>query len=102
MSNNTDKKYYNILLEYLKGHDIFDLIDSNILPFSIQNDYNIILDLVKYDGYALDLASNKLRGDREIVLTAVKQNGLSLEYASNKLRGDKEVVLIAVNNIFIE
>ena len=124
MSNNNDKKYYDILLEYLKGHDIIDLIDSN-LTFSIQNDYNIILDLVKYDGYAihcasnrlrgnkeivltairnydsddfsaLDLASDELRGDKEVVLAAIQQHYFALEFASDRLRGDKEVVLIAV------
>ena len=91
--------YYDILLEYIKNQDIYDLVNSN-LPFSIQNDYNIILDLVKYNGYLIHCASDRLRGNKEIVLTAIRNYGYdedsALGYASEELRGDKEVVFTAV------
>jgi hypothetical protein len=91
--------YYDILLEYIKNQEINDLVESN-LPFSIQNDYNIILDLVKHDGYLIHCASDRLRGNKEIVLTAIRNYSYdeesALGYASNELRGDKEVVFAAV------
>ena len=45
-----------------------------------------VLEAVKQDGYALEYASEELRGDREVVLAAVKQNGRALEQASFKLQ----------------
>jgi hypothetical protein len=40
--------------------------------------------------YALQYASEELRGDREVVLAAVKQDGDALQYASQKLRREKK------------
>ena len=56
----------------------------------------VVLEVVREDGLALQYASKDLRGDKEVVLEAVRQNGRALQYASEDLRGDKEVVLEAV------
>ena len=120
-----NNKYFDILLEFIKRHDIFDLSDSNLLTDAISDDYNIILNLVKHNCNAmhcasdrlkgnkeivlaaicnydsdyfsvLDLASDELRGDKEVVLAAVRSHGKALEYASIELRADREIVLAAV------
>lgn len=50
------------------------------------------------NGYALEYASEELRGDKEVALIAMAQYGFALRFASENLRGDKEVVLVAVDN----
>ena len=47
-------------------------------------------------GWALQYATEELRGDREIVMAAVTQNGWALQFATEALRGDREIVMAAV------
>jgi hypothetical protein len=53
------------------------------------------------DGFALQYASEELRGDREVVLKAVRSklapqdSTRVLQYASEELRNDSDVVLAA-------
>ena len=47
------------------------------------------------NGYALLLASKRLRDNEEIVKTACGQKGDALEYASERLRDNEEIVRIA-------
>ena len=61
-----------------------------------QTDRDLVLAVVKDDGYALAHASKDLQADREIVLAAVSNNGSSLQYASDDLRADKSIVLAAL------
>ena len=51
---------------------------------------------VAKNGYALQYATEELRGDREVVMTAVAQHGYALEYATEELRGDKEIMEAAL------
>ena len=46
-------------------------------------------------GWALEYASDGLRGDKEVVMAAVAQNGGALQFASAELRADEEVVMAA-------
>ena len=50
---------------------------------------------VQENGFALECASEELRGDRDVVLEAVKQDGRALS-ASKELRNDREIVLAAM------
>jgi hypothetical protein len=61
------------------------------------HDREAVLAEVTQDAWALEDASDALRGDREIVLAAVSQIGRTLEHASDALRGDREIVLAAVS-----
>lgn len=45
-----------------------------------------VLEAVKQDGWALEYASEDLRGDRDVVLEAVKQDRLAFCLASVKLK----------------
>ena len=46
---------------------------------------------------ALCYASENLWSDREIVLKVVKKDGYALESASENLQNDREIVLAAMN-----
>ncbi len=89
-----DNVYYSLLLEFIKKQHL----QTCVFPPSIQNNYNIILDLIKYDTRYLQYASKELIGYREVVLVAVQKYGIALEFASEELRGDIEVVLAAVHS----
>ncbi|KAF0975389.1 hypothetical protein FDP41_005383 [Naegleria fowleri] len=57
------------------------------------NDKEIVLEVVKNDGFALKYASNELRKDRGLVMEAVKSNGYALFYASEELQNNHELVM---------
>ena len=59
---------------------------------------DLVLPIVKANGYELEHASIELKADKDIVMAAVSQWGNALEYASGELQADKEVVLAAINN----
>jgi len=54
------------------------------------NNKDVVMEVVKQDGYVLRYASDELRNDKEVVLEAVRQNGLALQFASDELKNDKE------------
>ena len=56
-----------------------------------------ILAQVSRDGYALQHATEEMKGDREIVMAAVSQIGFALRYATEEMKGDREIVLTAVS-----
>ena len=53
---------------------------------------------VQQYGYALQNASDELKGNKEIVLTAVQENGMSLQFASHELKAVEDI-LAAVQEI---
>ena len=73
--------------EFLRASDV----DPKFL-----SDPEVMIAAVKSNGYALEYASEELRGDKEVVLEAVKENGRALQFASYELRADKDVVMEAV------
>ena len=52
---------------------------------------------VSQNGYALQFATEELKGDREVVMTAVSQNGCALKFTTEEMKGDREVVMTAVS-----
>jgi len=62
------------------------------------DDKEVVLEAVKNEGRALELASDALRSDREIVLAAVATDGWTsaLQYASDAVRADRDIVLAAL------
>jgi hypothetical protein len=64
----------------------------------IAENRDIVLEVVRSKGQALEYASKLLKADREIVLEAVKKNGLALKYASESLKADRELVKESVKN----
>ena len=81
---------------------IKDLCKYNPEALSYRNEWSsdreVVLEVVKNFGGALEYASQDLKSDREVVLAAVKNNGYALEFASEDLRFDREVVLEVVKN----
>ena len=47
------------------------------------------MNTVKYDGYALEFASDNLKRDREIVMAAVKDRRWALRFTSDNLMREK-------------
>jgi len=92
------------------------------IPFHFLEDMVMILSLVKYNHYILDLVPLKLKSERtfilelvkidgelwgyapyysndeEIVKTAIKTNGLALQFASNDFKYNFEIALEAINS----
>ena len=51
---------------------------------------------VSKTGWALEYATEELKGDHEIVMRAVSQNGLALQYATKDLKEDEEMLQLAL------
>ena len=47
-------------------------------------------------GWALQFATEELRGDREVVMAAAAENGYVVQFAVEELRGDKEIMEAAL------
>jgi hypothetical protein len=56
-----------------------DISNIQIVPERFYDDYDVMLELVKYDGSLLWYVSEDLIQNHEIVLAAVRQNGMNLE-----------------------
>jgi hypothetical protein len=67
------------------------------LPAAARADKELMLEIVRCSGLALQHAHKFLQADREMVMTAVGQNGDALRYACDSLRADGEVVTKAVS-----
>ena len=63
---------------------------------ALRADRDIVMAVVKENGFALPYASEALRTDKDIVLAAVNQNGMALEYVSDEFRANEEIVLEAL------
>ena len=59
----------------------------------------MVMTAAAQDGWALEYATEELRGDREVVMTAVAQAGGALQYATEELRGDRDVVMTAIASL---
>ena len=64
----------------------------------LNDDHEIVLTIVRIEGYALKYASDRLKDDNNIVLAAVNSDGESIKYASDRLKDNNNIVLAAVNN----
>ncbi len=67
------------------------------LPFAsaspLKNDPDIVLQLVKINGLALQFANPTLQKDPQIVAAAIKQNILALKYAGEPIRQNRQWIL---------
>jgi hypothetical protein len=66
---------------------------------TIQGDTEFFRTVVKLNGLVLDSASNELKENRELVLDASIENPFALQFASDKLKGDKTFILDAIDTI---
>ena len=67
-------------------------------PFDIKDNKEIVLDIMREDGFELEFASDKLKADKEVVFAAVQFDGSNLQFADKTLQGDQEIVLEAIAN----
>ena len=63
----------------------------------LRGDPDIVMIAVSKSGCALQYATEELRCNRKIVIGAVSQNGHALQYATDDLRSDVEIVMTAVS-----
>ena len=73
-------------------------IDYSLIPESIKNDKELMLDAVKIKGGTLKSVSERLRGDKDVVRAALNQNGFAIDFATDNIKDDKEFALIALTN----
>ncbi|KAG2392405.1 hypothetical protein C9374_012657 [Naegleria lovaniensis] len=64
----------------------------------IENDYNLIMELVKKDGRILKFASTELQSNRKIVREAVLNNRKALAWMDEELLTDDEIISAAFNS----
>jgi len=64
----------------------------------LQNNKEVVLESVRYNGLSLEHASAALRSDIDVVRVAVMSSGKALRFASPKLHFSKELALIAISN----
>ena len=108
--------FVNNNLDYIEDYCIYndlDYIGSNNnhnidiecffekLPNNLKDNYNFILDSIKYKSDFLRYASDNLKNNYDIVLAAVEKNGYFLKYASDDLKNNYDIVLTAVKNNFV-
>lgn len=63
----------------------------------IKNNKNIVLAVMKKNGYLLEYTSDELKNDHEVVITAINNsNGQALQYASDKLKNDRDIIFTAL------
>ncbi|KAF0979254.1 hypothetical protein FDP41_001597 [Naegleria fowleri] len=81
------------LLNLYVGYDASDGI-----PERLKKDYKFLLELSKYNGYALKFLPQEFKNNRPFVLELIQRDGCALQYASEALRNDRDLVLEAVRN----
>ena len=92
--SNDLKDNYDFILDSVKYNSYFIKYASN----DLKNNYNIVLSAVQNDGNTLLYASNNLKNNYDIVLAAVEKDGVGLFYASYNLKNNYDIVLNAVKN----
>jgi hypothetical protein len=58
------------------------------------NNKEVVMEVVKKDGYFLKYASDNMKNDKEVVLEAVMQDINALQFASDELKNNKEFMLL--------
>lgn len=72
-------------------HDI-----TQKIPEELNNNRELVIDIVRKNGLALEHVSDLLRDDYEVVKIAVENNGMALQFASNRLQNLHSMVMSAV------
>ena len=62
----------------------------------MKNNKAVVMEAVKQNGNALELAGESMRNDKAVVMEAVKQDPYALRFAGDALKNDKDVVMEAV------
>lgn len=84
--------------EESKPSDAYDTYALRFVCDEAMATKEIMLQLVKLNGCALEYASEELQKDPEVVLAAVIRDGAALQYASITLRENRDIVEAAVKN----
>ncbi|EFC43556.1 predicted protein [Naegleria gruberi] len=69
-----------------------------LAPFTLIDNKEFIIELMRKDGMLIYYASHRLRMDRDVVLAAVSQNSEALTYVPNEFVVDKEILIEAANH----
>ena len=85
------KKNKNIVIEAVKQCPdvVYSDTDLNIYL----KDIEVMLEVVKKDGYMLRFASEELRNNEDIVVEAVKASKGAIKYVSNKIKDNEEIMI---------
>ena len=86
------KDIFLLTLNYVSKYEFF-----RGMPDKLKDDKEVILEIVKRDGYDLNVASSRLKDDEEVAMVAASSNASSLFYMSNRVKKNKEIVLKALS-----
>ena len=70
------------------------IIQNNKLLDYYKNDRDIMLEVIKQDGYLFEYISEELRNDKEILIEALKQDIYNINYASSDYLFDEDIINI--------
>lgn len=87
-----------VILKIIERHQINDSAFLSCLSTDLRDDKDVVLAVIKKNGYALQYASKRLRDNELIVLEAVSDYGLVLSFVSDRLKDNKDIVMAAVND----
>ena len=92
--------YSNVIISISSFFIMFPIL--NIIKLQIDryfykkgiNNKEVVMEVVKKDGYLLKYASDNMKNDKEVVLEAVMQDINALQFASDELKNNKEFMLL--------
>ena len=83
------------LFEHYLHNGSYWLHDENI-DAEYKGRTELVLPIIKKDGYSLQYVSQELKADKDVVMAAVIDDASAIEWASSELQADKEVALTAL------
>ena len=83
------------LFEHYLHNGSYWLHDENI-DAEYKGRKELVLPIIKKDGYSLQYVSQELKADKDVVMAAVIDDASAIEWASSELQADKEVALTAL------
>ena len=87
------KDVFLLVLNYVSKYEFF-----RGMPDKLKDDKEVILEIVKRDGYDLNVASPRLKDDEEVAMVAAESNASALFYMSDRVKKNKEIVLKALSD----
>lgn len=87
------KGEYSSSIEYLLKASELTLIPINLFP-KFNDDEELFLNIVKFDGKSLNYASDRVKNLKRVVIQAILQDNSSLRFASKELQNSIEIYVI--------
>jgi len=96
------KEIKKVILEFVKKdrnsyiHIKTKLSTKYSILSNLIDDYDIVLQAVQENGFALEYVLEEYKDNYNIVLNAIRTHGIALSYSSNNMKNNLEIVKIAI------